>query len=84
MNGWWKKMNKAVLIKDNKEIKTIYSIKSVVANTKYGYFEITQKLYHHDIITIHRFSDVDRVELYKPDENYHRYEKVPYKVIERE
>ena len=84
MIGWWKKMNKVVLIKDNKEVKTIYSIKSVVANTKYGYFEITQKLYQHDIITIHRFSEVDRVEMYKPDENYYRYEKVPYKIIKGE
>ena len=77
-------MNKAVLIKDNKVVKTIYYIKSVVANTKYSYFEIIQKLYHHDIITIHRFSDIDRVELYKPDENYHRFEKVPYMVINHE
>lgn len=77
-------MIKAVLKKDGKEVKSIYYIKSVVPNKKYGYFEITQKIYHHDIITIHRFRDVDRVELYKPDENYARMEKTPYKVIERE
>ena len=77
-------MNKAVLIKDNKVVKTIYYIKSVVANTKYGYFEITERINQHDIITLHRFSDIDRVELYKPDENYHRFEKVPYMVINHE
>lgn len=77
-------MNKAVLIKNGKEVKSIYYIKSVVANKKYGYFEITQKIYHHDIITIHRFTDVDRVELYKPDVNYARMEKTPYMVVERE
>ena len=74
---------KAVLIKDHKIIKEIYNIKSVVANSKYGYFEITQNLYRRDIITIHRFKDVEKVELYRPDENYARYEKTPYKVVER-
>lgn len=74
---------KAVLIKDHKIVKEIYNIKSVVANKKYGYFEITENINKHDIITIHRFNDVDKVELYRPDENYARYEKTPYKVVER-
>lgn len=74
----------AKLIKNNKVVKTIYNIKSVVPNKKYGYFEITERINQHDIITTHRFSDIDRVELYKPDENYYRYENKPYKVIERE
>lgn len=77
-------MNKAKLIKNGKTVKEIYFIKSVVANKKYGYFEITQKIYHHDIITIHHFKDVDKVELYRPDENYARLEKSPYMVVERE
>lgn len=74
----------AVLLKAGKPVKTIHNIKSVVANKKYGYFEITENICKHDIITIHRFSDVDRVEIYEPDENYARLKKVPYKVIERE
>ena len=74
----------AKLIKNNKVIKELHDIKSVVPNKKYGYFEITESINQHDIITIHRFSDIDRVELYKPDENYYRYENKPYKVIERE
>lgn len=77
-------MNKARLIKDGKTVKEIYSIKNVVANKKYGYFEITQNLYKRDIITIHRFKDVDKVELYQTDLNYARFEKTPYKVVERE
>lgn len=74
---------KAVLIKDHKIVKEIYNIKSVVANTKYGYFEVTQRFYKHDITTIRRFTEVDRIELYHVDENYARYEKTPYKVVER-
>ena len=73
----------AVLLKAGKPVKTIHNIKSVVANKKYGYFEITERINQHDIITIHRFSDIDRVEIYKPDENYARLEKVPYMVVER-
>ena len=73
----------AKLIKNNKVIKELHDIKSVVPDKKHGYFEITQKICTHDIITIHRFSDTDRVELYKHDKNYARLEKVPYKVIER-
>ena len=74
----------AVLVKDGKHVKTIHDIKSVTANKKYGYFEITQSIYKHDIVTIHRFSDIDRVELFKPDEHYYQLEKNPYKVVERE
>ena len=77
-------MIKARLVKDGQTVKEIYNIKSVVANKKYGYFEITELINKHDIITIHRFSDVEKVELYRPDENYARYEKTPYKVVERE
>lgn len=77
-------MIKARLVKDDQTVKEIYNIKSVVANKKYGYFEITQNLYRRDIITIHRFKDLDKVELYQTDPNYARFEKTPYKVVERE
>lgn len=76
-------MIKARLVKDGQTVKEIYNIKSVVANKKYGYFEITEVINKHDIITIHRFKNVEKVELYRPDENYARYEKTPYKVVER-
>ena len=74
----------AKLIKNNKVINELHDIKSVVPDKKHGYFEITQKICTHDIITIHRFSDTDRVELYKHDKNYARLEKVPYKVVKYE
>ena len=77
-------MIKARLVKDGKTVKEIYSIKNVVANKKYGYFEITECINKHEIITIHRFKDVEKVELYQTDPNYARYEKTPYKVVERE
>ena len=77
-------MIKARLVKDGQTVKEIYNIKSVVANKKYGYFEITELINKHDIITIHRFKDVEKVELYKTDPNYARFEKTPYKVVEQE
>lgn len=77
-------MIKAKLVKDGQTVKEIYSIKNVVANKKYGYFEITEKIYKHEIITIHRFKDVDKVELYQTDILSGRFEKTPYKVVERE
>lgn len=77
-------MIKAVLIKNNKPIKTFYYIKSVTTDKKYEYFVITEHIFKHDIIHAYKFSDVDRVEMYKPSENYYEYEKKPYKVVERE
>lgn len=74
----------AKLIKNGKCVKSIYNVKSVIPNKKYGYFEITETIHKHDIITLHKFTDIDRVELYKPDENYYCLEKLPYKVVERE
>lgn len=77
-------MIKARLVKDDKTVKEIYNIKNVVANKKYGYFEITEKIYKHEIITIHRFKDVEKVELYQTDILSGRFNKTPYKVVERE
>ena len=77
-------MNKSRLVKDDQIVKEIYSIKNVVANKKYGYFEITECINKHEIITIHRFKDVDKVELYQTDILSGQFEKTPYKVIERE
>ena len=76
-------MVKALLYKDGKVIKTIYGIKSVTNNKKYGYFEITEKLYHHEIITIHRYNTCDKVELYQSDLASYTFEKKPFKVVER-
>lgn len=77
-------MIKARLVKDGKTVEEIYNIKNVVANAKYGYFEITECINKYDIIKIHRFKDVDKVELYQTDPNYARFEKTPYKVVEQE
>ena len=52
---------KAYLTKGNKAIKVLFDVTKVNPNYKYGYFEITQHIYHHDIITIHRYKDFDSV-----------------------
>ena len=72
---------KATFVKNGKELKSMYNIKSVTANKKYGYFEITQVFYKRDIISLVRYSDCDRVELYKENPNYNRYDEL-VKVID--
>lgn len=47
--------------KDDKVINTYHDITRVEANEKYGYFEFYQKIYHHTIIFIRSFRDVDKV-----------------------
>lgn len=64
---------KARLVKVNNLPKLMYNVTSVKPNKKYGYFEITTKIYQHQIITLHRFNDVDYIELYD--------EKEPNKVV---
>ena len=70
---------KAKLIKNNNPSKLLFNVISCKANKKYGYFEITTKIYHHQIITIHRFNEYDRVELYDEEDG-----RKPVKVIEKE
>lgn len=64
---------KARLVKVNHLPKLMYNVTSVKPNKKYGYFEITTKIYQHQIITTQRFADVDYIELYD--------EKDPAKVV---
>lgn len=51
----------ATLYKNDKPIKTYSDITRVEANEKYGYFEFYQKIYHHLIIFVRSFKDVDKV-----------------------
>lgn len=75
---------KAVIYNNNKPVRTMYNVKSVVPNNKYGYFEITQVFYRREIISIASYQICNKVEMYKHDENYYQYENKPFKVIERE
>ena len=68
---------KAVLIKDNQPVKSKYHVVTVKPNDKYGYFEFTTKIYHHEFIEIVRYNECDKVEL------YYENEKSPFKVVER-
>lgn len=62
--------------KDNQLIKTYGNIITVKPDKKYGYFIITQKIYHHEIISIMRFADCDSI-IYT-DKNGVRKEITPY------
>lgn len=62
--------------KGNEYKYTYHYIVKVKPNKKYGYFETTQKIYHHEIISIQRFNDIDRVEVYNEGE------KKPIEVID--
>lgn len=69
---------KAKLIKVNNPPKYKYNILSVKADKKHGYFEVTTKIYHHQIIELVRFTDCDYIELYNDGE------KNPAKVVNQE
>ena len=59
------KTYKAKLIKINRPSELMFNVISVKPNKKYGYFEITTKIYHHEIITTKSFKEVDFIELYE-------------------
>lgn len=50
--------------KGDKAVKGYSYVKSVKADKKYGYFIITQKIYHHEIMSIVRFDDCDCIVFY--------------------
>lgn len=49
------------LYKNNKPIKSYEDIIKVEPDKKYKYFVIHQKIYHHEIIFIKRFDEVDKI-----------------------
>lgn len=60
---------KAQLIKNGQIQKQIFNVVSCQSDKKYGYFSITQMIFKHQIITIHRFAYVDSVILIDKDGN---------------
>ena len=52
---------KALLYKDNKVVKTYSDITRVEPDKKYNYFVLYQKIYHHTIIFVKPFSEVDKI-----------------------
>ena len=59
-----KQTYKAKLIKENQPPRYKFNVISVKANKKYGYFEITTKIYHHEFIETLSFKECDKIELY--------------------
>lgn len=66
----------AKFYKDDKYKFSNANVIKVNPNKKYGYFEITQKFYHFEIITVHRFTEVDKIELYR------EYDKTPIETLD--
>lgn len=60
---------KAQLIRNGHIQQTMFNVISCQSDKKYGYFTITQMIYIHKIITIHRFANVDSVILIDKDGN---------------
>ena len=52
---------KALLYLNGTLVKTVFDVKSVKFDNKYNYWILTQKIYKHDIITIHRLKDVNKI-----------------------
>lgn len=46
---------------NGKVVKRFYNVKSIHYDYKYNYWVLTQRIYHHDIITIHRPIVFDKV-----------------------
>lgn len=55
--------------KGDQIVKTRSSVISVKADKKYGYFVITQKIYHHEILSTIRFADCDKIVYTDPKGN---------------
>ena len=64
-----KQTYKAKLIKENNPPRYKFNVISVKANKKYGYFEITTKIYHHEFIETLSFKECDKIELYDTENN---------------
>ena len=62
-----KQIYKAKLIKENNPPRFKFNVLSVKANKKYGYFEVSTKIYHHEFIETVNFRDCDYIELYPND-----------------
>lgn len=54
---------KAEFYKNNRVTKILFDVTKCNADRKYNYFEITQVIYHHQLITIHSFKEYDYVVL---------------------
>ena len=52
---------KALLYKDNKQIKVFSDITRVDVDEKYGYFTLYQKIFKHTIIFVKPFKEVDKI-----------------------
>ena len=53
----------AICYKDYKTVKTFYDVKNISYDHKYNYWILTQCISHHDIITIHKPLEFDKVEV---------------------
>ena len=73
-----KQVFKAKLIKENNPPRYKFNVISVKANKKYGYFEITTKIYHHEFIETLSFKECNKIELYIEGE------KLPFKTVDKE
>ena len=54
---------KAIAVKDGKPVKIWYHTIKVSNDTKYKYFVITEKIYHHELIQTIRYVDADKIVL---------------------
>ena len=77
------KTYKAKLIKENHPPKYKYQILGVKVDKKHGYFEVTTKIYHHQIIELIRFNECDSIELFDSDTPCYSIKQSPIMVFSR-
>lgn len=54
---------------EGKIVRTLYHIIKVENDKKYGYFVFHQKIYHHEIIFVTRYKEIDKIEIIDKDNN---------------
>ena len=65
--------------KNGIQVKSYSYIIDVKYVKKYDYFEFHEKIYHHEIIFVHRPIEVDHVEIYE-----NGFDKKPIKIVGKE
>ena len=55
----------ALCYKDGKKVNHYSFITKIKVDKKYNYYEFHQMIFHHEIIFVRRFNEIDYIELYE-------------------
>ena len=52
---------KLICYLNGREVKRFFNVKSIHFDKKYNYWVLTECIYNHDIITVHRLCEFDKI-----------------------